>query len=351
MEYLLILLIIPLIPFFVFSTILSAWIFLLGIPFIFFAATITFLRGFLQALFSRTVFPTLKAWKDSCHNMRTTGKWTDGPNPPDSFPQGRTTSGESSRSQTNNRQSETSNNINQERNTTETFQRRVHARQRSDEISHTKSPLLSSLNMKEFYRSYSAELERFTRFITELFFDQVYPTPTKESNSQYVNSPRSHLKEFVETMSIGSPMSPKSQTINEFVESMSINQSPKIVPLTNIFDDLAQALDEVPSQRYYSPCSEQSLFTARTHKSILDDLAEISSNMNNSLMLEDLVDTANDYYRDVSPGDSASQIGSVRENLKDYNPMADISDAAKLLSMFSAQRSHFDQDSHLEALQ
>lgn len=350
MEYLLIVLIIPLIPFFVFSTILSAWIFMLGIPFIFLAAAITFLRGFLLAIFSRTVFPTLKAWKDNFHNMRTTGNWTDEP-PPDSFPQGGTISAENNRSQINSRQPDTLNHKIQERNTNESFQRRSQQTYRSEQKQRTKSPSVSSFNVKDFYQSYSVEFERFMRIITDLFLDHLYPTIKNQNNSHYVNSQSSHFNDPVETRSSGSHLNQNGQIINEFIESVSMNHSPKIDSHTNIFDELLQASQEVPSQRFYSTYSEPSLFTAKTHKSILDDLVEISSNMNTTLMLDDLVDTANDYYRDVSPGDSASQIGSDQGNSGDCSTMADISDAAKLLSMFSAQRSQFDQESQLQLLQ
>ncbi|KAJ3325756.1 hypothetical protein HDV06_003526 [Boothiomyces sp. JEL0866] len=79
MELLLLVLIIPLIPFYIISTLFSAWIFALGIPFIIFTAIVTFLRGFFQALFSRNVLPKLQALQEQFSNMRKSGDWREPP--------------------------------------------------------------------------------------------------------------------------------------------------------------------------------------------------------------------------------------------------------------------------------
>jgi hypothetical protein len=317
MEYLLLLLIIPLIPFFLFSTILSAWIFALGIPFIIAAALGTFLRGFLLALFSRNILPELLKWKEYLQFVRRTGNWKDGPPSNDPPTQsGRITESHAATGNT-----------------------------RSDDI----SPILSNSSTLKAednpFRSYALELDRFTDMISEFFLDQMYPNPDSKSQvPKPCPSPsKNHIvKEFIESISIVPPK-PK-DTDHRFID----NTSRK-----SIFDELAAA-SELSQTRFYSVLeSEQSLFTAKTHKSILDEMAEISSNLNsrNGSIFDELATTAADYLGDVSPGDSASQVGTDKSmEIDDISCKADLTDAAKLLSMFSASKGKSKYEERYEEL-
>lgn len=77
MELLLLVLVIPLIPFYFVSTVLSMWIFCLGIPFVICYGVFAFLYGLVQAIFSRKVVPAIQGWRKKLLNVQRTGRWRD----------------------------------------------------------------------------------------------------------------------------------------------------------------------------------------------------------------------------------------------------------------------------------
>lgn len=81
MELLLLVLVIPLIPFYFVSTVLSMWIFCLGIPFVICYGVFAFLYGLVQAILSRKVVPVIQRWRKKLGDMQKSGRWSNDFNP------------------------------------------------------------------------------------------------------------------------------------------------------------------------------------------------------------------------------------------------------------------------------
>jgi hypothetical protein len=285
MELLLLVLIIPMIPFYIFSTFLSAGIFMIGIPFIFFAATGAFLRGFFRAIFSRNVFPTLLLWKNRFGEMKRTGKWwkdddADGPG-----------------------------STNQPSN------------QRMEKIySNSQSPVLSN------DQTIGSHQDHVSNFGLNLL-DQI---PIFVAINQYFFACEKLQEEY------HSMLSPRQQFFQELADNVGPNDS----FLEESTDELQS--DNSSSGNIYSKHilqSDFSLYTAPTHQSLFELAQEISSSSSHNLF-EDLVFAAeHSLDKDISPHDSASQVGSETLNSRNNGDRADTTDAAKLLSMFSASYS------------
>lgn len=73
MELLLLVLVIPLLPFYLTSLLLSLGIFVLGVPFVVVHATTTVLVGFLNALLTSKLVPALLRLRDRLHKWSVTG--------------------------------------------------------------------------------------------------------------------------------------------------------------------------------------------------------------------------------------------------------------------------------------
>lgn len=88
MELLMILVVIPLIPFYILSVIFSGWVFILGIPFVVVYGAVAFIKGLIEAIFSRKVIPTLEEWREKLQHVQATGKWSfdDDNQPPRNHP-------------------------------------------------------------------------------------------------------------------------------------------------------------------------------------------------------------------------------------------------------------------------
>ena len=78
MELLLLVLVIPLIPFYIISTFISFWILLLGIPLVILYAVFAFIYGLIQAIMTRKVIPSIQSMKNKLRQVQVDGRWTRG---------------------------------------------------------------------------------------------------------------------------------------------------------------------------------------------------------------------------------------------------------------------------------
>jgi hypothetical protein len=364
MELLLLVLIIPMIPFYILSTFLSAGIFMVGIPFIFLAAIGAFLRGFVGALISRNVFPTLNRWKERFGEMRRTGKWSNDDTDPGSPPPHPAMMN--------------------------------HRPEYYHTISNQTSPVLSSeptvgshhehmstfgLNIVETIPLFAYLRERFLgteglHLVGKTFpakqvaddSSEVQKLDLPEKGRLYISGvSTSHVKSGVAWN--------ESQKRREKLElnlSLQTKQSASKLKSSNTIesnsDFLRELVDALPpnpvtdypmefrsrhkhnpyrssilassfeAESRFAPQSEvsqkQSLYTAQTHQSLYE-LAEEASSIHSKNFFDELVVAADESLEDIYPNDSASQTGSEMGQNADYDDRADATDAARLLSMFS----------------
>ncbi|KAI8900265.1 hypothetical protein BC833DRAFT_582487 [Globomyces pollinis-pini] len=331
MELLLLVFIIPLIPFYIISTVFSAWIFALGIPFIILTAIVTFLRGFVQAFFSRSVFPTLKRWRARLHHMANTGKWWDDQDDP-------------------------ALELGSQRSAPTLFDRGSKGSQ-DKAISKSRSQnhgLVSNIVDK------LANYGILPSFLLPSTFtkkrNQKSKTRATKSKDSTILSPRENfLDELVLTALQTEPDEPKSVTRHQTSRKQFTNRSevrstvsfrpkeyPEPTPSVYSFKTarFGEFAESVTSYHDYQSAHSN-------HFSLLDELADaadlgISSDVPKETLFDQLVETAIcEEEINITPTDSASQFGSdaydeSQHSEYQYDGRADTTDAAKLLFMLGA---------------
>jgi hypothetical protein len=371
MELLLLVLIIPMIPFYILSTFLSAGIFVIGIPFIFLAAIGAFLRGFVGALISRNVFPTLHRWKERFGEMRRTGKWSNDdsdPGSPPPHPAMMNHRPEFYRSLSNHTSpvlsSEPTVGSNYEHMSTfglnilESIPLLAYLRDRflGMEGLHMaeKTSLWKQMAGEKRHSSHrDSQKETTLKELGSLHSDPLYISGM--TSSRFLGSESRKRREKLEqAISLqnkqktskwksSSAAEGKFELLRELVDALPPNPAPdysveyrsRYKPNTFRSSILATSYD---ADTRFAPLSEvsqkQSLYTAQTHQSLYE-LAQEASSIHSKNFFDELVVAADESLEDIHPNDSASQTGSEMGKNPEFDERADTTDAAKLLSMFA----------------
>ncbi|KAJ3271168.1 hypothetical protein HDV01_007026 [Terramyces sp. JEL0728] len=318
MELLLLVLIIPLIPFYIISTLFSAWIFALGIPFIILTAIVTFLRGFFQALFSRNVLPKLQGLQEQFNNMRKSGDWREPP--PSSL---------------------------------HSIRSRINASTNPPSAEPTDSSLAEMIQHQIMNRFHQSNIQTPANFVLSLIPKFLLPAEQPTHTSSPIRSPRSPLV---------NPISP-------IINGVDRDESLRKLEMPSFLDELLMEAEnfshketthdsvtrDYPKARNtdfkYEPSQYRTVYDKQAvekqygyhHDAPKDTVSEsiyhsvysesqVKSNYQSTLsknFLDELADIAD---IEISPSESAS-----RNESDEMNDGGELTDAAKLLYMFKAR--------------
>ena len=278
MELLLLLIIIPLIPFYIVSVLFSAWIIVMGVPLMLLVASIVFLRGFMGAILSRKILPTLERWKYHYNSVRHHGRFGGGNDDDDQGDIG---------------------------NDNTIVAKTV--------VNSNNSPVLSDNTVTvDGSRGYANEFET----LANNLINYLVPVQQRPSNNQIdIQDDRDDDLSMFDPAegdfynAIGDQLS----QYNDFQSTMSKNNP-------SIFDEISLALSHPQSSKF-------SAYTAQTHHT------EVSMDFNPNF-LDEIASACEDITPQHSQYESHNNSIAIDETMRD---MADATDAARMLSMIESR--------------
>ena len=274
-------------------------------------ASVVFLRGFMGAILSRKIVPTLEKWRYHFASIRQHGRWSDDQD--DQPPRSRLNAG------------------NDDGNT-------IVAKTVMNSTSD--SPVLSDSPtvMQDGLRGYGTDFETLANTLIDFVIGaapmQLQPYNQNDEPDYEEEEEDDDRSVFVEDQSeLFNALSQVISSENDFQTAISSKRS-TATSRPSLLDEINMAT----TASHLAMSSKFSAYTAETHHSFFDDYApELSATSNVSQFLLDEIASA---AGDITPLASVSQFESANNSIaldENMREKADATDAARLLSMLSAR--------------